>query len=84
MCAKMAFLNELELKIEARTPTFSFQICNLHPLKYQKTKIWSKTNEPFCDDQKTLNKKQKKNHLISQTIENMHYYWHYENLSKML
>ena len=34
MCAKKTFLNELELKIEARTPIFSFQICNLHPLKY--------------------------------------------------
>ena len=54
MCAKMTFLNELELKIEARTPIFSFQICNLHPLKYHITKIWLKTNEPFRDDQKTL------------------------------
>ena len=39
MCAKMTFLNELELKIEARTPIFSFQICNLHPLKYHKQKF---------------------------------------------
>ena len=54
MCAKMTFLNELELKIEARTPIFSFQICNLHPLKYHKRKFGQKTNEPFCDDQKTL------------------------------
>ena len=39
MCAKMTFLDELELKIEARTPIFSFQICNLRPLKYQKRKF---------------------------------------------
>ena len=48
----MAFLNELELKIEARTPIFSFQICNLHPIKYHKRKFGQKqTNR---DDQKTL------------------------------
>ena len=51
----MTFLNELELKIEARTPIFSFQICNLHPLKYHIRKFGLKTNERFSDDQKTLN-----------------------------
>ena len=53
MCAKMSFLNELELKIEARTPIFSFQICNLHPFKYHKQNL-VKNKKPFCDDQKTL------------------------------
>ena len=56
MYAKMAFLNKVELKIEVRTPIFSFQICNLHPLEVPYTKIWSKYIEPFCDDQNYLNK----------------------------
>ena len=47
MCAKMAFLNELELKLEARTPMFSFQICNLHPLKYHKRKFGQKQTNRF-------------------------------------
>ena len=47
MCAKMAFLNKLELEIEARIPTFSFQICNLHPLKYHKRKFGQKQTNRF-------------------------------------
>ena len=55
MCAKMTFLNKLELKVEARAPIFSFQICNLHPSKYHTRKSGlKKKNKPFCDDQKTL------------------------------
>ena len=47
MCAKMTFLNKLELKIEARTPIFSFQIFNLHPLKYHKRKFGQKQTNRF-------------------------------------